>query len=141
MYFPDDDTQFMFFEAYVIGDVKGWRHQWRRLQKTYIWAPSSSHPVTLLEEPWVGNRFPWVGALTWGKEGNLFREQEPRHPLIDIPLGYCTLLLGDLGIFIFLVRQFIACLSTILPHCIFFVRKNCHIVYPIWRSPILICLN
>ena len=101
-------------------DVNPWYHRWRRLQKTYIGAPSSSHPVTLLEEMFWD---PWVGALAWGKEGYLFREQEPMHPLNDIPVGNCTLLLGGLKVFIFLVRKFVACLITILPHCVFLYVK------------------
>ena len=119
-------------------DVNLWHHWWRRLQKTYIGAPSSSHPVTLLEEMFWD---PWVGVLAWGKEGYLFREQELRHPLNNIPVGNNTLLLGDLKVFIILVRKFVACIITILPHCVLFVWKNCHTAYLIWRSPILICLN
>ena len=86
----------------------------------YIGAPSSSHPVTLLEETFWD---PWVGTLAWGKEGYLFREQEPRHPLNNIPVGDCTLLLGGLKVFIFLVQKFVACLITILPHCLFLYVK------------------
>ena len=86
----------------------------------YIGIPSSSHPVTLLEEKsWD----PWVGPLAWGKEDYLFREQELKHRLNDIPVGNCTLLLGGLKVFIFLVRKFVACLITILPHCVFLYVK------------------
>ena len=54
--------------------------------------------------------------------GFLFREQELRHPLQEIPVGDCTLLLGDFGVFIF---------NRYMPHYHFtplrlFVCKNCH---------------
>ena len=76
------------------------------------------------------------------REGvSCFRKLKPRHPLQKIPIGDCTQLLGDFGVFIFLVRKVVTRPITILPLCIFFLRKNRHTLYLIWRSPIIICLN
>ena len=46
-----------------------------------------------------------------------------RHPLQDIPIGSCTVLLGDLGVLIFLVCKTVTCLITILPFCFFLYIK------------------
>ena len=95
----------------------------------------SSHPVTLFKVMF-GN--PWVDRLDRGGGGLLFREQEPRNPLQEISAGDCILLLGDLGVFIFLVRKIVTRLIT--PLRLFCTQKS-HTLYLIWRSPFLIYLN
>ena len=70
----------------------------------------------------------------------LFRGQEPRNPVQEIPVGNCTLLFGDLGAFIFLVRKILTRLIAILLLGVFFVRENRRSI-PHMEISDLICLN
>ena len=115
-------------------DTNLMRFQWWRTKKSHwrLLIISPYFPVNILR------------AISWPREGVLLvKNLMLRHPLQGgyIPIGGCTVLLGNLGVLIFLVCKTVTRLITILPFCIFSVHKNRHTLYLIWRSPILICLN
>ena len=154
----DDDTP---VQLYFMSSLKRHQIDVRALHLQVTWCTCSfQHPssdVNLMTLQWwrtkmshwghfiISPCFPFnsLRAISWPVEGG----KEPcwlkmsRHPLQDISVGDCTVLLGDLGVLTFLLQRMVTCLITILPLCVFFVRKNCHTLYLISRSPILICPN